>query len=656
MTHTTAPIANRFGEDEDHSSRYSASPPSHRSSSWSKKSSPEECQEDYPTTQQQFACVSYDSEKRNQSRKIATHESVSLENTDNRCICQPHQADEGISELPPSTTQQPNFLESVPGAYAISSASHEPRRRVFDILHPSQSSALSHEEEQIPSFQSMNSEAPDHLVSATLVNDDQEAFTGPLVAEAKPIRRSNRLFLALAVLVLTMTAAVIVSVLISNSGRDGSSASPDDYKVVSTETPATFAATVEPTVIPTIHSPWTENGDYIITGWAKDDFLGASIAFSTNGRIMATGAPGAGSLAGEVRVFRIQNETWTLMGQVLRGISPMDLLGFSVALSGDGLTLATGATVFGVVSDSPGYVLVFHYDVEEELWKPRGNPIHGDAGGENFGQSISLTEDGHLLAIGAPFLVNGLEPGFVKVYGWNATDWEQVGGTIQGDNTGDEFGVIVDMSTDGAILAVGAHQGYTTDQNPGYVRVFRLVQNEWQPIGDDLAGATNGEQFGWVVKLSDDGSIMAVASVMAMDGRGHVSVYRNAPNVSSWVQLGQKLVGRNAGDAFGISLELSGSGTTIAVGSWRPDSGIDRPLYARIFRLEEDNWSKVGSDIETLNDGPPVAYVDFGLSVTISRDGSWFGLGNMYDSGQSESGATLTNAGSVAAYEIMAKE
>jgi hypothetical protein len=36
-----------------------------------------------------------------------------------------------------------------------------------------------------------------------------------------------------------------------------------------------------------------------------------------------------------------------------------------------------------------------------------------------------------------------------------------------------------------------------------------------------LAGATNGEQFGWVVKLSDDGSIMAVASAMAMDGRGY---------------------------------------------------------------------------------------------------------------------------------------
>jgi hypothetical protein len=272
--------------------------------------------------------------------------------------------------------------------------------------------------------------------------------------------------------------------------------------------------------------------------------------------------------------------------------------------------------------------------------------------------SVALSEDGNILAVGATFRVGRLEPGNVRVFQYDQTAWKMVAEIINGYNDGDELGVSVDLSADGSILAVGAHQEHD-DSLPGYVRVFRLVDNSWKQIGLDLVGSDLGEMFGWSVKLSRDGSKMAIGSVAAdasiastvADTAGKVAVFENVNG--SWQRMGQTIVGRRAGDMFGISLDLSDDGTTFAVGAWRADSSPEHPVYARVFRYVNSQWLQLGSDIHVSDVGPPVAYVDFGLAVSVSRDGRWLCLGNMYAyTVDSTSDETLANSGYVAVYEI----
>lgn len=84
---------------------------------------------------------------------------------------------------------------------------------------------------------------------------------------------------------------------------------------------------------------WLQIGN-AIEGPAADDWLGQAVALSSNGNIVAIGAPGHdttnGNDSGMVNVYQLNGEKWQLMGESLIGDAEMDEFGFSVALSGDG--------------------------------------------------------------------------------------------------------------------------------------------------------------------------------------------------------------------------------------------------------------------------------------------------------------------------------
>ena len=66
----------------------------------------------------------------------------------------------------------------------------------------------------------------------------------------------------------------------------------------------------------------------------------------------------------------------------------------------------------------------------------------------------------------------------------------------------------------------------------------------WNKIGLDLDGVSNGDQFGYATSINGDGTIVA-AGARYNDGggnnSGHVRVYQW--NGSSWAQLGGDIIG-----------------------------------------------------------------------------------------------------------------
>jgi hypothetical protein len=80
------------------------------------------------------------------------------------------------------------------------------------------------------------------------------------------------------------------------------------------------------------------------------------------------------------------------------------------------------------------------------MWKQLGQNITGEADGDNFGGSVSLSEDGKTLAIGAEDNDNnGIveDSGRVKIYHLDddGTSWEQLGQDIDGETATDRLDI-----------------------------------------------------------------------------------------------------------------------------------------------------------------------------------------------------------------------
>jgi hypothetical protein len=81
------------------------------------------------------------------------------------------------------------------------------------------------------------------------------------------------------------------------------------------------------------------------------------------------------------------------------------------------------------------------------------------------------------VAIGAPFnKVNGQELGHVRIYQYIDSSWQQLGTDIDGEAEGDESGYSVSLSADGSTVAIGApYNDFINWTDSGHVRVFQFT-------------------------------------------------------------------------------------------------------------------------------------------------------------------------------------
>jgi len=245
---------------------------------------------------------------------------------------------------------------------------------------------------------------------------------------------------------------------------------------------------------------WVLRGDAddLIADAAGDAF-GCSVAMSSDGTIVAIGALAVGGDAGQVRVFEWSGGAWGQLGTDIDGGAVGDELGSSVALSSDGTVLAIGAP-----ESTNGHVEVYVYS--GGVWNVRGADIVGAAANDNFGKSVALSSDGTVLAVGANRNDDGgLQAGHVEVYVWNGAAWLQRGTAIEG-SAGENVGYSVALSSDGTVLAVGAPD--ETSGGPGKVRIYTW-NGVWNQTGGDMTGTADGDTFGYHVAMSSDGTVVA---------------------------------------------------------------------------------------------------------------------------------------------------
>lgn len=325
--------------------------------------------------------------------------------------------------------------------------------------------------------------------------------------------------------------------------------------------------------------------------------FGYFIALSQDGTILAVGAPGATmdgkDQAGMVQVYRLRLGIWVTRGPAVVGRNAGDQFGSSVSLSSDGSVLAVGAPTFTGVGNRSGNVRVFVYGPSNQ-YELLGNEIAGLAATDHFGAAVALSQNGRRVAVGAPYHDNGngtgsarLVSGQLQVYEFNTANsrWNAIA-SFQGTGHLDWFGWSVDIAntdsdsadeSSSVVVCAGAPRNI---QYGGYVTCYTDRGGTWRQLGknalrNDIAPVRYDDSWGNALSISQDGNRVAIGSpgkngASGALNTGMVAVYDYDVASNDWKLLGPALTLHNAPKnqdsfQFGSSLDLVGS--VVAVGS-----------------------------------------------------------------------------------------
>jgi hypothetical protein len=381
--------------------------------------------------------------------------------------------------------------------------------------------------------------------------------------------------------------------------------------------------TKSPSISPTVLT-WTQLGADI-DGEASNDFSGQLVPISADGNTVAIGAmfnDGNGSDSGHVRVYGWDGTNWTQRGQDIDGEAGGDYSGTSVSLSDDGNTVAIGASHNDGNGSDSGHVRV--YDWDGTNWAQRGADIDGAASDDRAG-NLSLSGDGNSVAIGAYYAANSA--GHVRVFDWDGTNWTQRGAAIDGEASNDYSGEFVSLSNNANTVAIGAESNDGNGEDSGHVHVYDWNGTSWTQRGADIDGEAVDDRAG-SVSLSDDGNTVAIGAYYA-DGLdydlGNVRVFDW--DGTAWTQRGYDIFGEGTCDNSGSSISLSGDRNTVAIGSKVGN-------YVTVYDWDGTAWTLRGARIDAESSGDR-----FGYAVSISSNGNVVAIGaNFNDGNGSNSG------------------
>jgi len=306
---------------------------------------------------------------------------------------------------------------------------------------------------------------------------------------------------------------------------------------------------------------------------------------------------------------------WTQLGMDIDGEQEHHHFGETLSLSNDGSVTAIGSNTGISV-----------YEYKDGVWTQLGKQIMFcdtstadyicSENNELFQFGVALSADGKTVVSGAAYTDIGL--GMVHEYNEEESMWEQIGETMYGDNSQDQFGSQVDISSIGNRVIF-----YASRRN--YMSIYDLIETkEWRRTGK-IEMHSSRLRVGKSMSLSGDGHTIAKAASISA---GVYFYADNQPNNNgTWVQLGRNLKsGYSVYEEFGNSLALTENGKRIVVGASKSNLyGFISPPIAFAGRVDvfdfdsvSESWTQVGNHIIDTEKGS----LRNGFAVDITRDGN----------------------------------
>lgn len=350
-------------------------------------------------------------------------------------------------------------------------------------------------------------------------------------------------------------------------------------------------------------------------------FQGFSTAITYDGNTVASGGPGYElpvgntpypSIGGGIGAtwtftrdsFSVWKQQQTISYNGYNNNPPIQ--GWSVSLSGDGNTLAIGATYDSNISMPTGKVYI--YIKSGNLWSfqaslnPTGVLIENQL--DYVGFSISLSNDGNMLVAGGPGYESNTDLfGAVWIFRRSGTSWTQDAGPITSYNINIHdtvnVGLSVDISSDGNTYVTSGL--YVDNDYAPIVFVYTYSNNTWTKHSQ-IVFNENSNQY-YPVSISGDGNTIMLGRSLDNSTQGTVDIFIKTNNVWS---LQATLHGSGTSISQGITVSLSYSGDTAAF-TGRTIDGSNLWIFNRIDGI----WVQNGAAI-------PTAYT---ISAKLSGDG-----------------------------------
>ena len=320
--------------------------------------------------------------------------------------------------------------------------------------------------------------------------------------------------------------------------------------------------------------------------------------------------------SGAVYVYTKKGREWGLDAYIkASSLGVADYFGDSLAVSYDGTTIAVGSPKEDnhegsePSSQDTDSGAVYVFAKANNKWGQQTYLKARSFGkSDEFGSSVSISNDGNLLIVGAPSEdggstgVNGDESnndqvnsGAAYLFSRSSQEWAQTA-YLKASNTeaGDLFGTAVAISGDGLTVAIGApneggdskrvggdqSEGSAEIDSSGAVYYFRFDGASWfQQAYIKASNTGHQDLFGSSIALSDDGSVMAVGAIQEASSSEGVNgdqanddhpnrgaVYVLVYSLDNWSYTYLKNDNEDE-QYFGSDVALSADGTILAVGS-----------------------------------------------------------------------------------------
>ena len=304
---------------------------------------------------------------------------------------------------------------------------------------------------------------------------------------------------------------------------------------------------------------------------------------------------------------------WNRLGADIDGAAANDYSGYSVSLSSDGTIVAIGAPGTDLWA---GHVRVYKYDVTKTTaetdqsspdfgpvkWRRLGADIDGESGGDNSGMSVSLSSDGSIVAIGAYGNdAAGTGSGHVRAYEYK---------TI----TEDEYDEGNTANTTGAVgVPIIMDGGVSWGENTKF----------WVQQGDDIDGGATIDWSGYSVSLNDNGRTVAIGAPYAdsngLNNNGNVRVYRIgssiSPQVGDWAVAEHKETDTGADLStytYRVTHVTDADTLVLKFVSSSELGGLSNSVYSYSYVIENPSiYQQLDSGLRFSPDGTKVFFLDY---------------------------------------------
>jgi hypothetical protein len=259
------------------------------------------------------------------------------------------------------------------------------------------------------------------------------------------------------------------------------------------------------------------------------------------------------------------------------------------------------------------------------------------AGGDAFGHSVAVSDDGGTLAVGAPGEDSdrgGVQEaedaeagvseysGAVYVFTREGQGWRQQAFLKDDSPAGlAEFGHSLVLDASGDVLAVGV-----PGAGQGAVQIFRRQAGQWAPW-QRLEPSDMGGRFGEALALSARGEVLVVGHPLSRAQLGGTATVFTHDG-TNWTQRATlRSAAPDNDDNFGISVAIDGEGRTIAVGASEDNTTTLFGGAVHVFTGTGAAWGTPQRLVAPFEESD----LGFGYTVALSRDGFTLAVGAAHD-------------------------